>query len=276
MRLHTGEKPYHCSHCDRQFVQVANLRRHLRVHTGERPYACELCAAKFSDSNQLKAHLLIHKNEKPFKCEHCLMRFRRRHHLVHHKCPRPNNTTTTILPASLVTTQLGTSSSSRSSHVGSPSVACSEDLGDDIDVDVDMDSMDHHQQHQHQHDDSRYRYHPAASLLRTGHLPIRQLPSPSTLALAAPVAMPLNLSGSPVELPEQTEPEDLSMSSAASRNRDYRIVLSRPSNSHSSGGGSPMSDDIVHEEDEDEEAEELDVARASPSSLFAPEAHRVR
>ena len=34
----SGEKPYSCPHCDRQFVQVANLRRHVRVHTGERPY----------------------------------------------------------------------------------------------------------------------------------------------------------------------------------------------------------------------------------------------
>ena len=33
-----GEKPYSCPHCDRQFVQVANLRRHVRVRTGERPY----------------------------------------------------------------------------------------------------------------------------------------------------------------------------------------------------------------------------------------------
>jgi Zinc finger, C2H2 type len=34
MRLHSGEKPYKCTfaNCDRQFVQVANLRRHLKTH----------------------------------------------------------------------------------------------------------------------------------------------------------------------------------------------------------------------------------------------------
>lgn len=34
MRLHSGEKPFTCSFpmCDRQFVQVANQRRHLKTH----------------------------------------------------------------------------------------------------------------------------------------------------------------------------------------------------------------------------------------------------
>ncbi|XP_037941374.1 zinc finger protein 335-like [Teleopsis dalmanni] len=107
MRLHTGEKPYHCSHCDRQFVQVANLRRHLRVHTGERPYTCEICDGKFSDSNQLKSHMLVHNGEKPFECERCQMKFRRRHHLMNHKCGIQSPPTPAISPA--ISTEYGLS-----------------------------------------------------------------------------------------------------------------------------------------------------------------------
>lgn len=32
--------------------------------------------------------MLIHKGEKPFSCVACSGRFRRRHHLMHHKCPK--------------------------------------------------------------------------------------------------------------------------------------------------------------------------------------------
>ncbi|XP_076767159.1 krueppel [Xylocopa sonorina] len=234
MRLHTGEKPYHCSHCDRQFVQVANLRRHLRVHTGERPYACELCAAKFSDSNQLKAHLLIHKGEKPFECEHCLMRFRRRHHLMHHKCGTGMNATGQI----------------PRSQVASPSLA-SDDLDEDIDIDIDVEMEE-----------------PEASpmLARRTNTPVRpahrQLPSP---VVTATMPMPLNLSGIPVDLPEQTEPEDLSMSTG----------MHRPHSQSNSSGDSPMSrspsSDTIHEEDE----EDLDMSEASsPNSVFLQSHHR--
>lgn len=227
MRLHTGEKPYHCNHCERQFVQVANLRRHLRVHTGERPYACELCSAKFSDSNQLKAHLLIHKGEKPFECEHCQMRFRRRHHLGHHKCVN-----------GVVRSQ-------------APSLA-SDDLEEDIDIDIDVEMDDHPEVI------TRNERKSATPVRRATH---HQLPSP---VVSTSVQMPLNLSGIPMDLPEQTEPEDLSMSTG----------LHRPhSHSHSSGD-SPLSRSPSSDTPHDDDEEELDVSEASPSSLFLQQHHQ--
>lgn len=254
MRLHTGEKPYHCSHCDRQFVQVANLRRHLRVHTGERPYACELCSAKFSDSNQLKAHLLIHKGEKPFECEHCRMRFRRRHHLMHHKCGL----------AGSITTASSNASSTRS-QIGSPSLA-SDDLDEDIDIDIDVDMrLNHHyqqQQNENEINSQRKMRIPTTVQLH------RPLTSPIIKSQIASLTLPLNLSNIPNNLPEQTEPEDLSMSTGMHR-----------SNSHS-GGDSPLSqspssdhhqdiDDVNDNNDNDDANDvKLNISVASPSTLF--------
>lgn len=237
MRLHTGEKPYHCSHCDRQFVQVANLRRHLRVHTGERPYACELCSAKFSDSNQLKAHLLIHKGEKPFECEQCQMRFRRRHHLMHHKCGTSN----------------ANSGQVARSQVASPSLA-SDDLDEDIDIDIDVEVEDP--------EATLHVSKKASTSVRPAH---RQLPSP---VVTTSMPIPLNLSASiPVNLPEQTEPEDLSMSTGMHSQ-------CRPHSQSNSVGDSPLSrspsSDTIHEEDD----EDLDTSETSSSNTVFLRNHR--
>lgn len=172
MRLHTGEKPYHCTHCDRQFVQVANLRRHLRVHTGERPYTCNICQSKFSDSNQLKSHQMTHRSAKPFRCEHCNAGFRRRHHFLGHKCSG-------LLPSNLVAAHLGNPSTvaAAPAAAGSSSSRSRTPISED---ELDYEMMD------------------------------REFASPDPSD-----SLPLNLT---CELPEQTEPEDLSM--PASRPRD--------------------------------------------------------
>ena len=53
MRTHTGEKPYPCLHCEKDFAHRGNLRIHMRVHTGEKPYQCILCAMSFKHNSTL-------------------------------------------------------------------------------------------------------------------------------------------------------------------------------------------------------------------------------
>lgn len=43
IRSHTGEKPFRCDVCERQFATASAFRIHKRTHTGERPYECTRC-----------------------------------------------------------------------------------------------------------------------------------------------------------------------------------------------------------------------------------------
>ncbi|XP_055537577.1 protein krueppel-like [Wyeomyia smithii] len=186
MRLHTGEKPYSCTHCDRQFVQVANLRRHLRVHTGEKPYECEMCEQKFSDSNQLKAHMLSHSGQRPFHCDRCNSSYRRRHHLLHHKCGITSPPTPAISPSmSLCDQKSGCSEVSDLSMELKPPVLLHQKLSG-LSLPLDFSSPD-----------ARSHHHAAAIDLRS-------------------IRTPQQITHIKTSLPEQTEPEDLSMHSPRS------------------------------------------------------------
>lgn len=253
MRLHTGEKPYHCSHCDRQFVQVANLRRHLRVHTGERPYSCDVCEARFSDSNQLKSHILIHNGEKPFECDRCHLKFRRRHHLMHHKCGIQSPPTPAMSPA---TSDLGISDqkSAISSFAGSDEstdlnktssiLLSSAGVTTTTTTTVTTPSQQHHHHHlshllrNHHHQLhtttplslSSPSYDTPLDLSEDGILNASLNSTATTTTvidnekrsrkstdIRRVLRLPPQFLHIPTELPEQTEPEDLSMHSPRSR-----------------------------------------------------------
>ncbi|XP_067633440.1 protein krueppel [Eurosta solidaginis] len=261
MRLHTGEKPYHCSHCDRQFVQVANLRRHLRVHTGERPYTCEICDGKFSDSNQLKSHMLVHNGEKPFECPECHMKFRRRHHLLNHKCGQntisglhspPTSPDAALSPGGLSSdyalcdqkSVMGSSyGSEESMDVGRPGPISAYEL------------MEHHPNNQlhttteasaddEDEEDTPLDLSESDMSIDVGRHSIKAVSE-----FRHVFRLPAQLMPMPTEIPEQTEPEDLSMHRHHINSHAISAVVSA---AHSPESMTMMHDDL--------DLDELDLA----------------
>ena len=55
--MHTGEKPFICSVCNKAYARRSHLSVHYRVHTGERPFICEECGKDFTEKRFLNDHM---------------------------------------------------------------------------------------------------------------------------------------------------------------------------------------------------------------------------
>ena len=54
MKIHTGEKPYACSNCDRSFGYKCHLKYRMRTHTREKSYLCSIWGRGFIQKKYLK------------------------------------------------------------------------------------------------------------------------------------------------------------------------------------------------------------------------------
>ena len=63
MMIHSGEKSYQCSQCDKAFNETSALMKHMRNHTGEKPYQCSQCDKAFTQAVSLKLHTRTHNGE---------------------------------------------------------------------------------------------------------------------------------------------------------------------------------------------------------------------
>ena len=86
LRSHSGEKPFHCSKCEKSFGAKGYLNSHVKmVHSEHRPYPCSLCEKSFKTKSDMKKHVFLHTGEKPYLCIVCLGSFAAKHNLLEHK-----------------------------------------------------------------------------------------------------------------------------------------------------------------------------------------------
>ncbi|KAK2128046.1 hypothetical protein NOF04DRAFT_1185155, partial [Fusarium oxysporum II5] len=58
----SDDEPAHlqCHHCRRIFTRSEHLHRHLRVHTHEKPFSCTKCNKSFARLDVLQRHEITH------------------------------------------------------------------------------------------------------------------------------------------------------------------------------------------------------------------------
>lgn len=86
IRNHSGQRPFTCSVCNKDFTTKWNLKLHKWTHAARatKPYKCDQCNGAFIRETDYVAHMNSHKSVRPYTCNHCGAQFIRKYNCQRH------------------------------------------------------------------------------------------------------------------------------------------------------------------------------------------------